>query len=44
MNKVKPLPKSWGIGDVWFDGVELRESIFKPFLRIENMTTQFQLI
>jgi hypothetical protein len=42
-NKVKPWLRSWGIGDVWFDGVKLREIIFKPPVKMENMTTRFQI-
>ena len=43
MGKIKPLLRSWGVGDIWFDGVRLEEVAMKPQVGIEEASTVFQL-
>jgi len=42
-NKIKPLLRSWGVGGVGFEGMELREIILAADAQIEDYSTRFEL-
>jgi hypothetical protein len=43
VSKIKPLLRSWGLGEVWFDGIELREIALTADAQIEDFSTRFEL-
>jgi hypothetical protein len=42
-NKVKPLLRSWGVGEAEFDEMELREVILAVDVEIKDFSTRFEL-
>jgi len=41
--KVKPLLRSWGVGEAEFDGMELREIALAANVQIKDFSTRFEL-
>jgi len=41
--EIEPLVRSYGMGEVWFDGVALEELIINPGIKLTNNATQFIL-
>jgi len=41
MDRTKPLLRSWGVGNAWFDGVEMREIALKSRVSVEDTSTRF---
>lgn len=41
--EIRPLLRTWGVGDVWFDGVMLQEIILGPQVQVADMKTRFEV-
>ncbi len=40
---VQPLLRSWGMGNTWFDAVQLRKIVIDPEVTVEDRSTRFQV-